>query len=221
MFPLPVHIYFEISAFITSVICWPEIRSSQFRWFLPFLFLMVVVELTARYLTHELKLETNGTIYNFSVPLEYIFYLWLFLKIYRAPQFKLFCLLFIYCYAIFCGIVLLLEGVKSFISIILWVSNISGILFSCIYFYEQLISEARTNLLQEPMFWISCGILLFNLGELIYSLFYGLLREYGWDQGTKLFKLINNQLVIVLYYSIIIGLKCVKNCKDYIRISKT
>jgi hypothetical protein len=221
MFPLPVHIYFQILAFITSVICWPKIRSSRFRWFLPFLILMVIVELTSRYLTHEIKMKTNGMIYNFSIPLEYLFYLWLFLKVYRIPRLKLFCLVYIYCYAIFCGIVLLFGGVKSFNSIILSISNVSGILFSCIYFYEQIISDLRTNLLKEPMFWISCGVLLFNLGEFIYSLFYKLLREYGWDQGTKLFKLINNQLVLILYSCIIIGLICVKNCKDYIRISKT
>jgi hypothetical protein len=215
MFPLPIHIYFEIAAFLTSVICWGKIRSGKFRWFLPFLFLMLVVELTGLYLRKELGFETNGYLFNFSVPIEYLFYSWLFLKTYQTESFRKIAKVFIYAFMLFCLIIFFLRGIYWFNAIILLIGNIAAILFSCLYFYELLIIEERINLVKEPMFWIATGVLLFNLGEFLYSAFYELLRQQGWDNGTKLFKAINNNLVLVLYLCIIIGLLCVRTYKGY------
>src|SRR6266498_4584342 len=210
MFPLPIHIYFETAAFITSVICWNKIKLGKFRWFLPFLFLMLIVELIGWYLRKGLGLETNGYLYNFSVPIEYIFYCWLFQKTYQTASLQKTARFFIYAFALFCIIIFLLKGIYWFNSIILLTGNIAAILFSCLYFYELLIVEERINLVKEPMFWIATGVVLFNLGEFLYSAFYKLLRQQGWDNGTKLFKAINNNLILVLYLCIIIGLLCVK-----------
>ena len=215
MFPLPIHIYFETAAFLTSVIFWTKIKSSKFRWFLPFLFLMLVVELIGWYLRKGLGFETNGYLYNFSVPIEYLFYSWLFLKTYQTASLQKIAQLFIYGFTVFCAIIFLVRGIYWFNSIILLIGNIAAILFSCLYFYELLKVEERINLVREPMFWIATGVLLFNLGEFLYSAFYKLLRQQGWDNGTKLFKAINNNLILVLYLCIIIGLLCVKTYKGY------
>jgi hypothetical protein len=215
MFPLPLHIYFEIAAFIASGICWTKIKSGKFRWFLPFLLLMVIVELTGRYLRRELGLDTNAYIYNFSVPIEYIFYSWLFMKTYQSKLLQKIAQFFIYAFILFCLLIFILKGIHQFKSIILLIGNISAILFCCLYFYELLVVEERINLVKEPMFWISTGIFLFNLGEFLYSAFFKLLRQQGWDNGTKLFKAINNNLILVLYLCIIIGLLCVKTYKGY------
>ena len=198
MFPLPLYIYFEMAALITSGICLVKGRADKFRWFFPFLLFLVVVEIIGRYLRKE-----------------YLFYSWLFLKTYQTPLFKKIARLFIYAFILFCIVVFLIRGIYWFNSSILLVGNISAILFSCLYFYELLIVEERINLVKEPMFWISTGVLLFNLGEFLYSAFYSLLRQQGWDNGTKLFKAINNNLVLVLYLCIIIGLLCVKTYKGY------
>jgi hypothetical protein len=215
MFPLPIYIYFEIAAFITSGICLMSIKSHKFRWFFPFLLFMVLVELTGRYLRRELNMETNGYLFNFSVPIEYLFYSWLFLKTYQTAWLRKIAEFFIYGFILFCVVIFLLKGIYWFNSIILLTGNIAAILFSCLYFYELLIVEERINLVKEPMFWIATGVLLFNLGEFLYSAFYKLLRQQGWDNGTKLFKAINNNLILVLYLCIIIGLLCVKTYKGY------
>jgi hypothetical protein len=215
MFPLPIYIYFVFAAFITSVICWFKIKSGKFRWFLPFLFLMITIELTGWQLRKERGFETNGYLFNFSVPIEYLFYAWLFFKTYQTPFFKKMAKFFIYAFIGFCLVIYFIKGVYWFNSIILLIGNISAILFSCLYFYELLVVDERINLVKEPMFWIATGTLLFNLGEFLYSAFYKLLRQHGWDNGTKLFKAINNNLVLVLYLCIIIGLLCVKTSRDY------
>lgn len=215
MFPLPINIYFEVAALFTSVICWSKIRSNKFRWFPLFLFLIVLVELTGRYLRKELNVETNGFLFNFSVPIEYLFYAWLFLKTYQKPWLQKLARAFLYAFLVFCIAIFIFRGIYWFNGIILLVGNMSAILFSCLYFYELLILEEKINLIKEPMFWIATGVLLFNLGEFLYSAFYRLLRQHGWDNGTKLFKAINNNLILVLYLCIIIGLLCVKTSRDY------
>jgi len=215
MFPLPIYIYFEIAAFITSGICLMSTKSHKFRWFFPFLLFMVLVELTGRYLRRELNMETNGYLFNFSVPIEYLFYSWLFLKTYQTAWLRKIAEFFIYAFILFCVVIFLLKGIYWFNSIILLTGSIAAILFSCLYFYELLIVEERINLVKEPMFWIATGVLLFNLGEFLYSAFYKLLRQQGWDNGTKLFKAINNNLILVLYLCITIGLLCVKTYKGY------
>ena len=204
-----------MAALIASGICLVKGRTEKFRWFFPFLLFLVIVEIIGRYLRKELNAETNGYLFNFSVPIEYLFYSWLFLKTYQTPLFQKIAKLFIYAFIIFCIAVFLIRGIYWFNSSILLVGNISAILFCCLYFYELLIVEERINLVKEPMFWISTGVLLFNLGEFLYSAFYSLLRQQGWDNGTKLFKAINNNLVLVLYLCIIIGLLCVKTYKGY------
>ena len=215
MFPLPIYIYFEIAALITSGICLIKVKAHKFRWFFPFLLLMVLVELTGIYLRRELGVQTNGYLYNFSVPIEYLFYSWLFLKTYQTRLFQKIARFFMYAFIIFCLAIFILKGIYQFKSILLLIGNISAILFSCLYFYELLKVEERINLVREPMFWIATGVLLFNLGEFLYSAFYKLLRQQGWDNGTKLFKAINNNLILVLYLCIIIGLLCVKTYKGY------
>jgi len=215
MFPLPVHIYFEFAALLTSVIFWARIKSGKFRWFFPFLFLMLATELTGWYLRKENGFETNGYLFNFSVATEYIFYAWLFARTYQTRSFRRIAIFFIYVFTVFCVAIYVLNGIYWFNSILLLVGNMSAIFFSCLYFYELLVADERINLIREPMFWIATGVLLFNLGEFLYSAFYKLLRQHGWDNGTKLFRAINNNLILVLYLCIIIGLLCVRTSRDY------
>ncbi|HEY2722237.1 MAG TPA: hypothetical protein VGI82_10955 [Chitinophagaceae bacterium] len=159
--------------------------------------------------------ETNGYLFNFSVPIEYIFYAWLFLKTYKTVSFQRLARFFIYAFIVFCLVVYIWKGVYWFNGIFLPVGNIAAIFFSCLYFYELLVVDETINLVKEPMFWIATGVLFFNLGEFLYSAFYRLLRQQGWDNGTRLFKAINNNLILVLYLCIIIGLLCVKTSRDY------
>lgn len=206
--------YFEMAAFITSVICWPKIRFGKFRWFILFLLMIVIVEFTGWYIMDYHHGITNGFIFNFSIPIEYIFYASLFAASYRLRFFRVLARVFIAAYIVFCILIFLMNGVYWFNSSFLLIGNISAIVFCCLFFYELLVDESRRHLLREPMFWIATGVLLFNVGEFLYDAFYRLLRQNGWDKGTKLFEAINNNLVLVLYLCIIIGLLCARTSRD-------
>src|SRR5215213_9009896 len=72
MFPIPLHIYFELAALTLSIIFWKRINQGPLKWFFPYLVLIVAVELTGRYIRRELH-QPNVWLYNLSIPLEYLF----------------------------------------------------------------------------------------------------------------------------------------------------
>src|SRR6187402_3564328 len=94
MLPLPIHIYFEIAALLTSFLLWRSLQSSRLRWFLPFLLIICLVELTGRYLARVLH-QPNAWLYNLSVPLEYLFYCFVFLIHYNKSWYKTAAIIFI------------------------------------------------------------------------------------------------------------------------------
>jgi hypothetical protein len=199
MFPLPIHIYFEVAAFLTSVITWYKLRHTKLRWFLPYLFFIVLVELTGRYIKKELN-QNNAWLYNMSVPIEYLFYTFIFCIHYRTKWFRQLAEMFIIGFFLYASITFLAKGITgTFHSSFLLYGSLFMLLFGCLYFYEILNTDEKLILLKEPIFWVASGIFLFNAGEFFYNLFFNLLRENKLDNQLKLFSSINNKLIWVLF----------------------
>ena len=70
---LPLFYYFEILAFITSAVFLFKANNRSLRWFPFFLFFIVAVEFTAMYIRQVLH-QPNVWLYNFSIPVEYLFF---------------------------------------------------------------------------------------------------------------------------------------------------
>ena len=199
MHPIPIHIYFEVLAFITSAVSWRKLRFSKLRWFFPFLLFIVGVELSGRYIKRVLH-ENNAWLYNISVPVEYLFYAFIFLIHYRIRFSKKTALAFIIGFTLYVFVINFSKGLKiQFHSSFLLYGSLFMLFFSCLYFYELLRVQEKLILLKEPMFWIVSGIFLFNAGEFFYNLFFDLLRKNNFDRELKLFSAINNKLIWVLY----------------------
>jgi len=210
MFPLPLNIWFEIVSFIVSILCLTSIRDKPLRWFIPFLFLIVVVELTGRYLRTEMHL-VNSWLYNIFIPVEYLFYTYIFYSHFKELFLKVTAkaLLIIIPIASLLNIILI-QGFYNFNTNIIIAGNCIMIFLSCAYFIDLFKREEEITLLNEPMFWISIGILLFNVGELSYTLFFDYILKNRQDAKSIVFTTINSKLIYVLYTCISIGLLCTK-----------
>lgn len=206
MFPLPINIYFEIAAFITSVIYWRHLKNSRLRWLMPFLLFIVCIELSARYITRELHMTNNGWLYNIAVPIEYLFYAYCFSLHLTMPKYRRFAIAFLY-FLPFFGIfnMAFIQGPIVFNNNILKVGSICMIILCCLYFLNLLKIEKIVNPVSMPFFWITSGLLIFNIGEFVYISLSSILFA-DWTTFRSLVKLINNNLIYVLYGSIIIGL---------------
>lgn len=210
MFPLPINIYFEIAALITSVIFWRSLRTGALQWLPIFLFFIVTVELSARYLFFELYHKSNGWIYNISVPIEYLFYSFLFRNNIKDRKYKKPVQFFLFVFPVFVSVSLLfLNGFIKFNSNFLKVGSLTMIVFSLLYFFDILSREELVSPLRVPFFWITTGLFIFNVGEFAYVGLSDILFS-NWLIFRSLVKEINNNLIFVLYTSIIIGILVAK-----------
>lgn len=204
---MPSFFWFEVASLLAALICFPALRKSFLKWFVPFLFFIVCVEIAGRYLPRVLH-RPNAWLFNFSVPVEYLFYSYIYYCAFVTPGFRLVARMAGFFYFLFCTLVLINYGIAVFRNQLLMTGNLIGIFYSCIYFFEILKKEQVVDLLKEPMFWITCGVFLFNLGELTYTLFRPVLTANRWDVTLSIFKAINNKLIFWLYGCITIGLLC-------------
>lgn len=211
MFSLPIDNYFELGAFIVSMLFYPRLKGTPFRTFPFFLFFIVLVEFAGRYISVALH-QKNLWLYNISTTLEFVFYAYIFGLHLRDPVFKKLASRFIIFYPLLVLLnILFVQGFWEFHSYTMVVGSIFMIIFCCRYFYELLQSPLEGDLLRDPMFWISTGILFFYLGDFSYNLLFNLLQKYAANTGGKLFRSINNNLILILYSCFTIAFLCRKN----------
>lgn len=207
---LPLPLWFECFALLISVIHYKNIRDKPLFWFIPFLSFMVAVELSGWYIKQVLGIP-NSWLYNISIPLEYIFYTFIFFRHYESPLFKKIAaiLLFVIPAASIINIITI-QGFYNFNTNILLAGCCIMIILCCMFFIDLFKRETELILLKEPMFWITTGLLFFNLGEISYNLFFDYIIKHKHDTGAKLFTSINSILVYVLYSFISIAILCTR-----------
>ncbi len=202
---LGIHHYIEIIALLTSVICWRKIKDSPLRWFVPYLLLIVVVELYGKYLA-SVKHTANAWLYNITIPIEYCFYGLLIWAVLKKKLFKQIVLVLLSAFVVYAFYYLIFgKGITVFNGGLLQVGSGLMVLFSCFFFWELFERPTEVSIIRLPMFWIVAGLFLFNLGEFSYNLFANLLFKKG-DRAAVFFRQINNYLNLVLYICISIGL---------------
>jgi len=208
MFPLSIHTYFELGALLAAIICWGRLKHTPLRWLLPFLIFMVLVELTGRYIRTVLH-EPNSWLYNLSVPVEFLFYGFVFYRYYQRPAFKRAAGYFLFVFLLFpLTNLLFFQGFTVFNTHTMALGNFYMLLLGGLYFVELLNKEEPVNILKEPMFWLATGIFLFNTGEFCYTLFLDYLYITDLDKARRIFAEINNKLIWVLYTCITIAILC-------------
>lgn len=210
MFPLPMHMYVELAAWLISLLCWRALTTTQLIWFVPYLTFIVLVELTARYLYHELQ-QPNAWLYSFSVPIEYSMYIFALASVYTRKIFSvlaLFVLGWLLTYCIYS--VIFVTGLTRVNSNIFVAGSTVCSFFAILSFYELYQQTNERGFFTLPMFWITVGILLFNAGEISLNIYTSFASEHGMRNMVSIFAFINHNLINVLYSSFIIAFLCQK-----------
>lgn len=201
---IDLSLWIEIAVFVCSVLVWNSIKNSFLKWLMPFLFFIVLVELTGAYFAQILN-RSNHAIYNISSPVSILFYVYLFsihLKQYRKFTFS--CAVFFLVFTIIN--LVLIQKIGKYNSYSQIVGSFIIIIFSCLYLYTLMNMEAHQNILKIPMFWITTGLLF----SCLFSFFYWSFFELKIDFHGKLFRLLVKNAVIVRYSCFIIALICKK-----------
>jgi len=159
--------YFEIAAFVSAWIAWPQLRKSKYMWLFPFLLLIVVA--VEAHQTFFRTAPINAHIYNALIPLQYLFYLailWLSLKDKRFRKFVLAStVLFI---ILACVSVLFLHQKGRINTLMFGSGSIAIIIAILLKFYDMLENPVDYNFLKNPFFYILFAYLFFRVGTLPY-----------------------------------------------------
>jgi hypothetical protein len=217
MFPLPLHICFEIAAFVASLIFWRALKYSKLAWFIPFLGFVVLAELAGRYLSKELR-QPNAWLYNIVIPVEYLFYCLLFHLHYRKKSNKWLSKSFLVLFPAYVLISLfLINNIYYFDTYFLLIGSFFMIVFSIVYLLELYGNPEASAVWKIPMFWVAIGIFIFNAGEFSYNLLSKYFITNRIDPSLKIFRSINNKLILILYSSFIFAFICQKISGKYKR----
>jgi len=212
-----LYLLVQASSFLVCLYLYKTLENTDLKYFLPFLFLTLAVELIGLWMTmNDIR---NYLLFNIFTTFEFIFYSFLFYKHFRRPLFKKLAIIFMPLYIIaVCFNLSYVQGINNFHSYTFLVGSFFIVIFCCFFFYESLLPEfLDNNLTKQPFFWVCTGLLLFYLGSVIINALFEYLRSYDMQvEGKKIYGVINQSLNVVLYSAFIFAFNlCRKNSKTY------
>jgi len=205
----------EFAALVVSILYCPILKKSKLRWLPFFLFFVLLVELAGSVLSRVYKME-NAWLYNFSVPLEYIFYLYLF-YLHGKKRLKHISLIGMVIILLVSLLSFMLTGIREFNDKMLLSGQIFVIICCCLYIYQYFVDLSDLPLVKDYFFWITSGLLLFNLGNLAYVFFLPLMRDLELDRYGHTFRIINNSFLLLLYISFIMAMIVLKKADKNVK----
>jgi len=213
---LTVTFGFEIISLLIALFFYIQKRNKILKYFIPFLFLTVIVEFTGWWWTVH-----NGpwkfAMYNIFTPVEFLFYAFLFYIHLNKPIFKKIILFFSPVF-ILCTVLnmLWIQGINNtFNNYIFLLGSFCVVVFCCLYFYESVLPDKiDLQLSLQPFFWICSGLLINYLGSVIINaLFEYLTSNDLQSEGRRIYITINNSLNVILYSSFCIAFYLCPNHK--------
>lgn len=172
----------EVIAFITSLIYWKKIKNTVWKWFSLYLLFIVATECIGWYLLVINRPEANQDFYNyFEIPLEFLFFFFLFNQSYKAAKYKWLPMVCTILYLI-SWVVDILYFSKlefAFYSFSYTIGNLLLLVLVMGYFFRLVMSDAILEFRHDMLFWVGTGMLVYYLGSFpFYGLRNTLLKNY-------------------------------------------
>jgi hypothetical protein len=172
----------ELIACITGFIYWNKIKGSFWKWFPFYLAIICAVELTGDILNYKEEYDVKNLIYNnFSIPLEFLFFYWLYYRYAAGKKRKQLVILCTSVYiASFIADQIYFKHTNFFFNSFSYCIGNLALLLAIISFFIQFTNTKEIVRYKSSMiFWVSLGALIFYLGSLPFFGLYNLLyKEY-------------------------------------------
>ena len=157
---LPIFIYAIMISLIASLFALQKKDLPPYLKLFPFfLFITLLVELTATYLIT--KDISNVPVYNFFSIVEFIFYLFVIKQVISSAVVKKMIIVTIFLYPMAALINLMFRDIYRLQIIPYSISCLIIVIYAIYYFYELFKSTSSVNLKREPAFWIITSLLFF------------------------------------------------------------
>lgn len=204
---------FECIALVTALVQYTRIKTSVYKFFVPYLLFIVAYETASLYDLFIIH-RSNAWITNIEITIEFLFYSF-FITSFLTPQLK----------KRLRFVVLLVLAFT--IADILWIGNfwtlstpaiilqyIVMIIVICCFFYELLYnSHEMLNILRLSDFWVNTGLLFFCLAEFLFFVSFAYMSYKHNYHYYVLFLYISNLANILLYSCLAIAFLCFRPTK--------
>jgi len=188
---------FEAMPVIAGLIYWKNVKNSYFKWFVAYLTYTVVADLSGITMVF-LKIHNQVFYEYFVIPVEFLFFFWLFFKSLISAKHKRLPAICagIYLSGLLIDAVYFARHHLHFYSFSYSIGNLLLLILILQFFIQLISSDELLKYRSNMMFWISTGLLVFYLGSCPY---YGLTNTFI----AKYYK------VFVIYKNIVLALDCI------------
>jgi hypothetical protein len=162
MASIPPHLYFELVAFIASIMLFFLKGTPRYMKSFPFfLLLTLLVEIIGWQMAKVRARTPSIWLYNFFVIVTFDYYLFILKNFIRNTRVKKITAYFIWVYPVIALVDIFFIQKNEFHSFT-FAFGCLLIVAGCIYYYLELFRAPKfVNLLREPPFWITAGLLFF------------------------------------------------------------
>lgn len=198
--------YFEFLSLLVSLLCLKKLKNSFMIFFVPYLLLILEIEILAKYLHVTYALST-GWMYNILNLISHFFFAFIFYMFSTAKEHRQTIILLTATYII-SSLTYYFYTSFAFNNYIIAYGGIIQVIFACIHFYEYLLHDyyVKEKHYSAGLF-IAAGVLIFYSGITIcLSLYNYILLNQLMIFNTPLYNIIPRYLSIILYSCISIAL---------------
>lgn len=202
--------WFELLAFITSIVVLKKTRGTALVFFIPFLLLVNVYEIGTikGWFTSKVSNHFAGNIF---MPVHFSFYLGLLLAVFSSIQTKKIVVVnWLVLMALYLINLLFIQGMDKYNSYTYLAGSLTLIGWCCYLFYRIMVTPTGLSIMNYPFFWIYTGVMFFYLFRFVFMSYFTLMAYTPSLKYIQLFKSISNISIILLYSCITTGLLCFK-----------
>lgn len=160
--PIIIHV-FEMVAAILATIHYKKYKNSIDKYFLFFLWYVVITEAVGWYYGHILEIN-NVWIYNIYIIISYLFFINWYYSILKSNTFKNFVMVLGFAFISVALYNSFTQDWKYYLYIT-FIAGVVAVLISTLLFFSELLNGDEVLELKKNLrFWIATGMLLFSVG---------------------------------------------------------
>lgn len=192
--------FFELLPLIAGIIYWQTVKNSHFKWFVIYLAYIFVADMGGG-LMMMARIRNEWYYDYFVVPVEFLFYFWLFHREFYQKESKRLPVIFtgIYLLSLFTDAIYFSKHRFPFYSVSYSIGNLLLLILILVFFIQLINSDAVLTYKRNRMFWIATGLLIFFLGSFPY---YGLKNTfaYNYPKMDAIYNRVAMMLDCIMYF---------------------
>jgi hypothetical protein len=204
-----LYLFFEVLAFVVSVVQFRQMKHTQYRYFVPYLLYMVSYEIATIFNAFSIN-HRNLWITNISMTVSFLFFSLFLLGLLKTPVFKK-RLKWVIVLTLVCSAINMafFQGFWNLDTVTILLQYVVIIVLCCLYFYELMnYSTTQLSIISMPGFWLNTGLLFFCLINFLFFSSFAYMAYKNNYEYFLLFRGIANISIAILYSCLTVSFLC-------------